>query len=213
MSGSADRERVKANMEGERMAKPGEPTTIEAERFILRDASGTVRADLGVDTTGTVRLGLMDWNGNCRALLAVGSNGLPMLTLFDRANKARAVMAVGSLDIPLPIRSTDAAGGIKWKGEPDGLHDFVVMNLADPEENPRVKISVGGKNSTPSVGLYTATGEPRADLCVSVDAEHSMLSLSDKQGSPCVQFVVSADGQHHSHKWDRRSLWRRLFKQ
>lgn len=71
-------------------APPGKPGKIVgAEQFIVHDARGGVRAELGTLPNGTVRLVLYDRGnpGETRVVLSAGSEGSPALTFSDEAGK------------------------------------------------------------------------------------------------------------------------------
>ena len=50
----------------------GDPRTVEAERFVIRDASGAVRGELGVNGRDA-RLLLANGEGNARMLLTLAA--------------------------------------------------------------------------------------------------------------------------------------------
>ena len=66
----------------------GKGQTIEAERFVLKDANGRMRADLGMDKNGGVRFVLYDENEKQR-LNAASFNEGPGLALFDENGAVR----------------------------------------------------------------------------------------------------------------------------
>jgi hypothetical protein len=68
--------------------------TIEAERFILRDASGNARASLGVRPDGTAALALADDTHQERAVFTVTAQGLAAVELSERSGRLRAGLAV-----------------------------------------------------------------------------------------------------------------------
>jgi hypothetical protein len=78
----------------------GNPTTVVAERFLLTDSNGTVRAVLGVNEQGEVMFGLSDARGNIRADVSVTADGLPRVELCDSAGNTRALMCVDEQDAP-----------------------------------------------------------------------------------------------------------------
>ncbi len=61
--------------------------TVEAERFILKDASGKSRGALGIGANGTVALFLLDQDGKHRVELSLGNEGSPSFILRDKAEK------------------------------------------------------------------------------------------------------------------------------
>jgi hypothetical protein len=71
-------------------APPGKPGKIVgAEQFIVHDARGGVRAELGTLPDGTVRLVLYDRGnpGENRVVLSAGPEGAPALSFSDEAGK------------------------------------------------------------------------------------------------------------------------------
>src|SRR5262245_65781748 len=88
------------------------PAVVEAERFVLRDASGAARASLEIDADGAPVLRLQDRDGAIRMILApshlvlsgeepgsavkllVNKGGTPALRL-ERHGRLRAVLGMG----------------------------------------------------------------------------------------------------------------------
>ncbi len=73
-----------------KLAPPGKPGKIVgAEQFIVHDARGGVRAELGTLPNGTVRLVLYDRGnpGETRVILSAGPESSPALSFSDKAGK------------------------------------------------------------------------------------------------------------------------------
>ncbi len=73
-----------------KLAPPGKPGKIVgAEQFIVHDARGGVRAELGTLPNGTVRLVLYDRDnpGETRVILSAGPESSPALSFSDKAGK------------------------------------------------------------------------------------------------------------------------------
>ena len=73
-----------------KLAPPGKPGKIVgAEQFIVHDARGGVRAELGTLPNGTVRLVLYDRGnpGETRVILSAGPETSPALTFSDKVGK------------------------------------------------------------------------------------------------------------------------------
>ncbi len=73
-----------------KLAPPGKPGKIVgAEQFIVHDARGGVRAELGTLPNGTVRLVLYDRGnpGETRVILSAGPETSPGLSFSDKAGK------------------------------------------------------------------------------------------------------------------------------
>jgi len=67
---------------------------VEAEKFVVRDASGKIRAELGAPPDGRVALTLFDRDGGLRVELRVLTNGRVGLLLYDKNGKSRAALRV-----------------------------------------------------------------------------------------------------------------------
>ncbi|MFQ5929667.1 MAG: hypothetical protein ACE5MK_08200 [Acidobacteriota bacterium] len=73
---------------------------VEAEKFVVRDASGKVHAALGTVNKRAVSLALIDKNGNPRVVLGVLSDGSPSLSFYDKDMNRRAVLGLRADDSP-----------------------------------------------------------------------------------------------------------------
>ena len=82
-------------------AVPGNvPEVIEAQRFVVKDASGKNLAALGTDRDGAPLLVLTNLDGGLGATLEVTAARRPTLTLYDRDGHSRAIMSVDSEGSP-----------------------------------------------------------------------------------------------------------------
>jgi hypothetical protein len=70
------------------------PSGLAGENFMVRDATGKVRASLGTHG-GKVGLELWDREGHRRATLGLGSEGTPHLAFYDRDQRVRAELNLG----------------------------------------------------------------------------------------------------------------------
>ena len=114
-----------------------ERRTLEAESFIVKDASGKVRAVLGTaEPSSAPGLVLYDADGNANVLLHLSADGAPGLWLYDR-DRVRATM--------------NAAG------------ERVILQLFDKENRPRAILGVQ-KDGAPSVELYDQDENLRSSL-------------------------------------------------
>ena len=100
--------------------------TVEAEKFILRDADGKVRAELGMKndllgfvmldkndvcrvsiglepTTGSAIMGFHDKNGQPCILLGASAGGSRMLLFKDNDGKKRAFLGLASNGMPMMV--------------------------------------------------------------------------------------------------------------
>jgi hypothetical protein len=158
-----------------RLASPAR--TIEAERFVLRDARGRAGATLGWDADDTPRLALLDPAGRPRAVLAIGAGGAPGLTLFDTDGvTVRAALVVG----------------------PDGAPGFA---LFDPAGKPRLAAALfhrssaartGAREPAPALVAYDAAGVVRATF--GIRGTDAGLELADARGTARTILRVQPDG-------------------
>lgn len=66
---------------------------VEAERFLVRDATGKPRATLGLLPDGSPSLNLIDKDGNIRMAVGMKPEGSPSINLYDKTQTNRAVLA------------------------------------------------------------------------------------------------------------------------
>ncbi len=97
------------------------PKVVEAERFVVRDENGAVRAELGPNLLG-YGLHLFDADGKTRASLAMGPQPLQSvgLKLSDTGGKTRATFSV------MAVPGFEAVGGTPH------------LNLVDANGTPRI---------------------------------------------------------------------------
>lgn len=121
----------------------GVARVVEAERFVLRDATGKVRAELGL-RDGRPGLALFDEKGERRAQLAMLPDGSSSLTFYDRDGNARAVVRVGPEGDPhLDLREAD---GKVRAGALDVSPDLAAQTAVAPavrERNGRLRAAEG----------------------------------------------------------------------
>ena len=118
------------------MGQKPAPRIVEAERFVLRDAAGRVRAELVVDGEQSVALRFKDADsmprlsvgtengaavvvlneqgGRVRAGLVTLPHGAPALTFYDSNGKNRAELALTREGAPA-LTITDRDGFLAWK--------------------------------------------------------------------------------------------------
>lgn len=73
---------------------------IEAERFVVRDTSGSVSAVLGINPDRNMGLEIRDKNGKAGVALGMGSNGNPALRLDGPDGKTGIALGVRSDNSP-----------------------------------------------------------------------------------------------------------------
>jgi hypothetical protein len=81
---------------------------VEANRFVLRDADGHVRAVLGLNPDGATRLVLQDRDGRERLRLSLLADGSPGVSFTDREGRTRAVLGL------LPDETSSLVFADRW---------------------------------------------------------------------------------------------------
>lgn len=132
---------------------------VQAQRFVLRDDSGLIRAVLGVQPDGSTRFALQDRDGRPRLQLTLLADGSPGVALKDREGRNRAVLALPP-DEMAQIVFADRDGNNRASLGLSGDHGSTLM-LADPTGEPRAFLAVG-VDGTPSLLLYERAGETGA---------------------------------------------------
>jgi len=162
-----------------RTPRPASPArTVEAERFVLRDARGRAGATLGWEADDTPRLALHGPGGQPRAVLTVGAGGAPGLTLLDTDGvTVRAALVVG----------------------PDGAPGFA---LFDPAGKPRLAAALfhrgapgrptAGLEPAPAIVAYDAAGVVRVTF--GIRGSDARLELADGRGTARTVLRVQPDG-------------------
>lgn len=124
---------------------------VTAQRFVLQDAGGKTRAELGVDAAdGYIGLILVDANGARRLRTTLDPDGNPSVTLHDTDFTRRVAMA-----------ANPTAGGV------------VLVRDAGigPEGFQPVRARLAARNDgTAHIGLYNPPGETAVWVASSTDA-------------------------------------------
>lgn len=122
--------------------------------IVIKDESGQVRAQVGVNESGEPTLTMTDENENVRAQMFVDSNGEPNLILKDEAGKSNVSASV----------RPQATG----------------LVIADGSDTGRIGLYVLGDSSS-SISVADAMGQPRAILRTD-EAGKPILVLLDEEG-------------------------------
>jgi hypothetical protein len=184
-----------------RAVKPNPARTVEAERFVLRDARGGIGATLGWGADDTPRLVLNDLKGQSRAVLTVGAGGTPGLSLFDADGVTiRAALVVGSDGAP-GLALFDSAG--KPRLAAALFHGSGASRGSTPQEAAPalvaydgagvVRVTFGIRGSDAALELADNRGTARTVLRVPADGTPDLL-LRDAEGRARAGLSVLSDG-------------------
>lgn len=113
---------------------------IEAQRFVLRDAKGRKRAELGTTETGSALFVLYDGTGRSRIALFAAENGASVLEFQDENGEPRVMLASSDPREGSPREDVTTAFSIR-----NGEGDIVASLLVD----------TGG---SPALDLYSPSG-------------------------------------------------------
>src|SRR5262249_9028970 len=138
------------------------PKLIEAERFVVRDASGKMRVLLGDTGTGVPALIFFDEREKTRALLGIrADSGLAQLVLADSQGAERAAVGVGRDGAPfVALLDPDGKSRAMMRIAPDG-EPFLALFDAAQKRRAALLLDITG---APLVALADADERPRALL-------------------------------------------------
>jgi hypothetical protein len=86
---------------------------VRTEAFEMVDATGTVRARMGVARSGSVSLTLLDAAGQPRADIGIDGSGSSGISVWDAAGEVRAGIGVPADGAPT-LQLLDAQGNVTW---------------------------------------------------------------------------------------------------
>lgn len=149
---------------------------VQAQQFILLDATGTVRAGLDA-TDGYPALRLTDRNGKTRASLAVLEDGTPVLALIDAGGLAGAWLHAKE---GAPILQLQDSSGTKAEV---GLHADGTPGLTLSERGQK-RAALSIHNKSPILVLWDKDFErdQKGYLMAGIMPGGPLLSLQDKDG-------------------------------
>ena len=166
----------------------GNPTTVVAQKFLLQDAKGVVRAAWGINDQGEVLLALMDARGRGRADIGVTADGLPRFELFDSAGNTRALVNVDEQDTPsLALhdgRKARAIVGVMGQGP--------YLALADEQSRRQITLGVG-----PGTAQILLEDVSNPGTCViGIGVDHTIgMAVADPKGETRVEALLQPDGK------------------
>lgn len=151
---------------------------VRAQRFLLVDASGKLRAVLGAATGGAVSLGLLDNDDKIRSVLIVDATGTPRLEMLGADETRRVVLSVFPNRPGLGLFGEGARGGAILDVAADGTVTFgltdrkeytragrllhpdgtALLNLSDTAQTVRAALGIGN-DGTPGLGMWDQDGK------------------------------------------------------
>ncbi|MEE8242578.1 MAG: hypothetical protein V3R61_03765 [candidate division NC10 bacterium] len=136
---------------------------VEAERFILRDATGKVRTRVATSVDGLTVMDFLDASGKTRIGLFLLSDGSPVLNLNGQDGKTSAALSV----LPSgPLFSLNEGG--KSRARVKVFSGGARLALLDRNEKPRASLAVRD-DGAPTLNFFDGNGNRRATLDLSSD--------------------------------------------
>ena len=179
----------------------GNARTVEAERFLLRDASGKARAELAIQPDGspylefrdgagnaraglglqgeTAHLGLTDKKGKGGTILRAQPNGRPNITLTDEHGARRAVLFLSDGGTP-------------------------TLAFSDGQRRSRVVLNMLGNGYT-SLSFSDAAGRLRAALDLEPNGSPSLILYDENRRSRAILGQTELESQKTTALEKRRA--------
>lgn len=202
---------------------------VEAERFVLRDATGAIRARLSADSQGRASLAILDKREKSRVALGVSADGAPVLVFGDADGRTTRLEMSIKPDGTTAIGLGDSTGKFRATMEVKGdgsSHVFLVdekglartdiallpdgsplLAFSDPEGRIRARLSADGSTGTPGLILMDDAGKPRASLGMSPDKTWGV-TLVDTERNNRARLSLSPDGSPSLSLSDRQGRTR-----
>lgn len=154
------------------------PPTLEAQRLVLKDQRGAIRAVLGaVSDDEPFGLLVLDARGRIRGKLGVQEDGAPVLALADERGVDRVVLQP---DTGLRVlgNGPSVTLGVTYGTEP-------ALELRDKDGWTRASLALTSTNTAPVLKFLDARGNTRAWIGAMSDGKAQLLLMNRPQtGSP-----------------------------
>jgi hypothetical protein len=178
---------------------------VEAQRLVVRDKTGRVRAELGVEQDDRAELSLRDPDGTLRAVLAsadsgtghllgpAGASSSALLGLLDRSGRRLASLEAGDNE----MAQLDLYSASLWPEHGEGGGIVVEAGrertnlLLSGRGNRRIELTADGTDHSPDFSMDDAAGTTRVELSITDDAP--ALDLSDQAGKTRASLQVIRD--------------------
>lgn len=167
------------------MGQAARPRTVEAERFVLKDKQGKVRAVLGEGPDDEVGLIVYDAKQRPSALVAVREGDFPVVELRDPAGVPKV-----TLDLPTGL-AVNGSGprvtvGVNLGTEP-------TVQLVDKDGWTRASLSLAtGPSPAPTLKLLDPRGDARMWLGAMSDGKAQLLMMGRPRRGPSGQVTGTA---------------------
>ncbi len=216
---------------GARQVAKNGPKTVEAERFLLRDKQGRMRAILDMAPDRGPILAFYDEKGKNRIVLDMDQQGNPALNLFDERGNSRTALGVElpkrgvGLSVydennnPRVILGTThedwsslclygrgaAPGEARIKLSVSPVGGEANATFYDEESKARVALGLMGEQGTdPALAINDKNQKQRISLGIQPNGA-GRVALMDAGEKPLVRLATDPEGNHRLRRFLRRS--------
>jgi hypothetical protein len=195
---------------------------VEAERFLLHDAEGKIRASLQIMPGGGPALSLYDGQSLRRAFIGLEPDGSPgigltsdgstgiglkikpdgarLLGIIGPNGKDRATLGLSPEgNAVLRLAGDDGRGGLGLIAKGDGLGG---VTIADRDQNDRLMLWCA-KDGLPNIVLKDPNGDDRIRMAVEED-DSAALALFDRGGAGSIGLLATPSGTLGLTLFDRQ---------
>jgi hypothetical protein len=162
---------------------------LSVESLELRDQAGKLRAQMQVDDTGTVSLGMLDKDRNQHAAVMVSATGQAHFALFSK-DQSRVSIGISEKGTPtIHLKYADGTSGIAI-GLVENAEPGIVIH--DAKGKPVISLAL---NDDGSAGLQTASnnGKPRLVVGQGFPFMKTGVSVFDGDGNARVFTGLNPD--------------------
>lgn len=143
--------------------------TVEAEKFVLKDKAGKIRAVLGEGPDDERGLIVYDQNQRPRAMVAMDQNDEPMVRLVNEAGVDR-VFLYPSIGVRVQGDGPSASLGVPYGNEP-------TLQLTDKDGWTRAALVLTATNTAPILKFLDPRGNTRAWIGAMADGKAQLLMM------------------------------------
>jgi len=181
------------------------PSTVEAQKFVLKDKSGKIRAVLGEGADNEIGLLVYDGKQRPRAMIAMDDNDMPFVRLLDDTSKERVVLDAIS-GVRVEGNGPRVVLGVQHGNEP-------ALQLIDKDGWTRATLTLTNTNTAPILKFLDPRGDTRMWLGAMSDGKAQLYMMSRPERGAGVRpswaaLEVAADGTLGLRLNQAGTVWR-----
>ena len=180
-------------------------STVEAQKFVLKDKTGKIRAMLGEGVDNEIGLLIYDGKQRPRAMIAVDDNDLPVIRVSDDAGRERVVLDAIS-GVRVEGNGPRVVLGVQHGNEP-------ALQLIDKDGWTRATLTLTNTNTAPILKFLDPRGDTRMWLGAMSDGKAQLYMMSRPERGAGVRpswaaLEVAADGTLGLRLNQAGTVWR-----